>query len=107
MSYYESFYKNQFGQRGEANAAIADVEGHPILSELLLGVMSKDKRNWELPPHTLTIWLEAGQCKFAIGAGELYPKCFGTFSELAEGIDGVEKALESRKCEWKEPKGRR
>jgi len=107
MSRYVDKYKSKKGNDPLASAAAADFEALPNLSELMCGVRTSDNKAWEMPPHTCTIWIEGQIAKFALGAGDLFPKCFGTFPSLAEGLSGVEKALETDKCEWKPPKGSR
>lgn len=104
MSRYLERYKSKRGGPASGPSAAADFEGLPLLSELMNGVPTQDGRGWEMPPHTLTLWLEGSVVKFAIGAGELMPKCFGTFPALSEGLLGVETALDKDRCEWKDPK---
>jgi hypothetical protein len=85
-------------------SSAGDFDELPNLSKLMCGVPGKASGTWECPPHNLTIWLEGSTAKFALGAGDSEPKCFGTFPGLSSGLLGVEQALVKKTCEWKQPK---
>jgi hypothetical protein len=85
-------------------SAAVDFEGLPAVSQLLAGVRSSDGKAWDSPPHTLMMWAEGDWIKFCFTAGEDNPKCWGSFQGLAMGLDGVEKALQEDRCDWREPK---
>lgn len=83
-----------------------DYERFPLLGEALAGVPQSGGNGWDVPPHSLTIWLEGSIAKFCLGVQHNDTKTFGTFAELSDGLDGVEKALREGDCETKRVGGR-
>ena len=103
-----------FDQRGRASTenghpaqSAGDYDELPHVSRLMVGVWSEHKKNWELPPHTLIMWLEGSIAKFLFTAKNDNPRLFGTTSGLSHGLGGVQTALASGQCEWKPPKGKK
>jgi len=91
-------------QSGVRGGAAGDYDELPTLSQLMCGVPTKDGKDWEVPPHSLTVFVEGSLVKCVIGAGDSEPKYFGTISSLASGFHGVEKSLTTGNGEWKPPK---
>jgi hypothetical protein len=85
-------------------SSAGDFEELPLLSKFLCGLVGKDGKSWEIPPHSLTVFVEGSVVKCVIGSGDDEPKFFGTISSLASGFQGVETALKTQTGEWKPPK---
>jgi hypothetical protein len=102
MSKWRDQYKNAQTKPARGGADAADYDSHPILSEAMAGVRGTASGTWEIPPQSLTIWLEGPWVKFCLGAEKSTIKTFGSFQGFSKGFDGVEKALEEGHCETKD-----
>lgn len=101
MSKFRDRYKSAREKPSRGGDAAADFEALPELSTAMSGIPNSDGRGWDIPPHTLTIWLEGTLCKFCLSCEGSDVKTFGTFPALSDGLDGVEKALTAGNCETK------
>lgn len=106
MPRFRDRFKNAKGKPARGGAENVDYERFPQLGEALAGVPDAAGTGWEVPPHSLTIWLEGSQPKFVLGVQGSDIKTFGTFPDLTAGLDGVEKALLDGDCETKRVSGR-
>jgi len=102
MSKYRDLYKTAAKTLPRGGDAAADFESHPMLSEAMAGVPGVASGTWEVPPQSLTIWLEGPWVKFCLGSDKSSIKCFGSFQGFSNGFDGVEKALRDGHCEVKD-----
>jgi len=89
---YERYKNAKADAVGKVSGAAA-YEEFPELSTFLAGVPNQNMSGWELEPQTLTLWLEADMVHFCIGRTSAPVKLFGSFSELSQGLQGVEDAL--------------
>jgi hypothetical protein len=101
MSKWRERYKSAKSKTERGGSDAADFDEMPLLSEALAGVRTEKGDAWEVPPHSLTLWLEGSVAKFVLGAQDDDVKTFGTFPGLSSGLLGVEKALADGNCETK------
>lgn len=106
MGSFRERYQSAREKPARGGMAAASYEELPNLSEAMAGVPGTKGTLWDVPPHSLTIWLEGSTAKFCLSAEGTDVKTFGTFADLAEGLPGVEKALETGRCETKRATGR-
>jgi len=106
MASFRDRFKSAREKPSRGGPAAASYEDLPNLSEAMAGVPGTGGQLWDVPPHSLTIWLEGSQCKFCLSAEGTDVKTFGTFPDLLSGLPGVEKALELGNCETKRATGR-
>lgn len=106
MSKWRERYKSAKEKPARGGPGAASYEELPELSEAMAGIPTSDGKGWECPPQSLTIWLEGPYAKFCLGSEGSDIKTFGTFPELSEGLQGVEKALNDGKCETKRVQSR-
>jgi len=102
MSKWRDQYKSAKSNPGRGGMQAADFDSHPILSEAMAGVPGTASGTWEVPPQSLTIWLEGPWVKFCLGSDKSSIKTFGSFQGFSTGFDGIEKALEKGDCETKD-----
>lgn len=92
---------------GRPAMSAGDYDELPHVSRLMVGVWSDERKEWELPPHTLIMWLEGSILHFLFAAGDKEQRLFGTTSGLSHGLNGVQTALASGNCAWKPPKAQK
>lgn len=102
MSKWRDQFKAAAAKLPRGGDEAADFDSHPILSEAMSGVRGSASGTWEIPPQSLTLWLEGPWVKFCLGAEKSTIKTFGSFQGFSKGFDGVEKALEDGHCETKD-----
>ncbi len=73
----------------------------PEVSNIFRGSFNQETGFWKIPPASLTLFLEGGRLKFVANPRGFGHVCFGTVSDAARGLDGVEQALVDGHCEWK------
>ena len=101
MSKFRDRYKQASEKPDRGGAAGVDYDELPILSEAMAGVPGTASGTWEVPPQSLTIWVEGPWVKFCLGSDQSDIKTFGSFQGLAQGLGGVEKSLSDDHCETK------
>lgn len=106
MASFRERFKSAREKPARGGPAAASYDDMPNLSEAMAGVPGTGGQLWDVPPHSLTIWLEGSGAKFCLSAEGTDVKTFGTFPDLAEGLVGVEKALANGHCETKRASGR-
>lgn len=106
MGAFAERYKTAKAAPERGGDSSVDFEGLPILSEALAGVRGTASGSWEVPPQSLTIWVEGPWVKFCLGCEQSDIKTFGSFQELSQGLDGVEISLRDGKCDTKPVKRR-
>lgn len=102
MSKWRDQYKNAQTKPSRGGNEAADFDSHPILSEAMSGIPGTATGTWDVPPQSLTLWLEGPWVKFCLGSEKATVKTFGSFQGFSKGFDGVEQALEAGHCETKD-----
>jgi hypothetical protein len=90
----------------ESEAYLALLDEVPAVADVLAGTLDADGR-CVVPPCTVQIFLDAGVLKFCLSPKVGDRVAFGVVQEPLYSLQGIERALEQGKFEWKTPKGRR
>jgi len=102
MSKFREMYKSAKEKPSRGGDQAGDFDEFPILSEAMSGVPGTASGSWDVPPQSLTLWFEGPWVKFCLGCDRSTIKTFGSFQGFAQGLLGVEKALNDGKCETKD-----
>ena len=76
------------------------IEVCPSLVEAFTGTVDESKR-WVVGPCTVMIFYEAGKLKFCLSPKFTNKVAFGVIDDPVHPWDGIEKAIENGKLEWK------
>lgn len=76
----------------------------PSVAEVFRGSFNEETGFWNIPPGSLTLFIEGRRLKFVISPRGFHSVCFGTVADASKGLAGVCKAIAEGQCEWK-PRG--
>jgi len=97
---FSSYGKTQTAVATNSPAYLALLEEVPLLAKCFVGVTGEDGKT-QLPPCSLILFLDGDLLKFCLSPKIGTDVAFGCVQEPFYSLEGVERALEQDKFEWK------